>query len=329
MNQADSVSLKLVFLLPVYNDWDSARLLIRNIDEVLISIDQEASILIVDDHSSTSPQKNFIDYDLSHIANIRILSLRRNLGHQRAIAIGLTQLYDERSWDAVVIMDADGEDRPEDIPALLEKFKDEGNSKIIFAERLKRSENMIFKILYKLYRLVHKILTGIPVKVGNFSIIPAVHLPTLTVTSEMWNHYTASVYQTRIPRSTVPTIRGKRLAGKPKMNFVNLVMHGLSAISVFSDVVGVRLFIASFLLIMALLFLLVIVICIRFFTNLAIPGWATFVSGLILVGIFQVFTFICIFILFTLRSRNNLDFIPIRDYKYFINGLTEVYPGNG
>lgn len=326
MNPTNSESLNFVFLMPVYNDWDSVRVLIKNINKVLSSINQKTSVLLVDDHSSLSPQTDFIDENLSHITNIRILTLRRNLGHQRAIAIGLTQLYEESKWDVVAIMDADGEDRPEDFPRLLRKFKDKRNSEIIFAERTKRSESTVFRVFYKLYRIAHKILTGIPVKVGNFSIVPAVHLPTLVVTSEIWNHYAASVYQARIPCSTVPTIRGERLAGKTKMNFVDLVIHGLSAISVFSNIIGARLLIASFLLIMMLLILLSVVVCIRLFTDMAIPGWATLSTGLIIVNVFQLFTISCVFIFFTLHSRKNMDFIPIRDYKYFINDLKEAYP---
>lgn len=318
--------LKLIFLMPVYNDWDSARLVIKKINNVLKSINREASVLLVDDHSSIPAGTGFIDENLSHITNTRILVLRRNLGHQRAIAIGLTQIYEEAKWDAAVIMDADGEDRPEDIPNLLREFEAEGRDKIIFAERTRRSESTIFKIFYKLYRLGHKILTGIPVKVGNFSIIPASHLSTLAVTSEMWNHYAASVYQAHLPLSTVPSARGERLAGKSKMNFVNLIIHGLSAISVFSHIIGVRLLIASFILIMLLLILLATVVCIRIFTNMAIPGWATFSTGLIVVGIFQLFTISFVFIFLTLHSRKSPDFIPIRDYKYYIDDLKEVYP---
>lgn len=326
MNLSTSGSLKIIFLMPVYNDWDSVRLLIKSINNVLESINQEASVMLVDDHSTIPPGTDFIDENLSHVTSIRILMLRRNLGHQRAIAIGLTQIYEEAKWDAIAIMDADGEDRPEDFPNLLRKFKDEGNRKIIFAERTRRSENLVFKVFYKLYRMAHKILTGIQVKVGNFSIVPASHLSTLVVTSEMWNHYAASVYQARIPYSTVPTIRGERLAGKPGMNFVSLIIHGLSAISVFSNIIGVRLLIASFSLIMMLLILLSIVICIRLFTDMAIPGWATFSTGLIIVNIFQIFTISCVFIFFTLHNRKSPDFIPIRDYKYFINDLKEAYP---
>ena len=319
---------KLFILIPVYNDWNSVKLLIEKIDNVLVTSDQIASIFIVDDHSSDLLSNNLIDYNLSQISMIHVLTLKRNLGHQRAIAIGLTHLYAEYELDAVVIMDGDGEDIPDDIPRLIEKSKNEGNEKIVFAERYKRSESIVFKFFYMLYRVMHKILTGITVKVGNFSIIPTLHLATLTVSSEMWNHYTASVFLAKIPYSTILTTRGNRLAGKSQMNFVNLILHGFSAISVFSSTVGVRLLIASFSLVMILIFLLGIFIYLYIYTKLYIYGWVIYVSGIFLIGIFQTLIFVSAFILFNLRSRNSFDFIPIRDYKYFINDPVIIYPKN-
>ena len=63
--------------------------------------------------------------------------------------------------------------------------------------------------------------------------------------SELWNHYAAAVLKTRLPYTSVPTIRGRRLQGDSRMGFVSLAVHGLSALSVFSDTLGVRLLVAS------------------------------------------------------------------------------------
>ena len=85
---------------------------------------------------------------------------------------------------------------------------------------------------------------------GNFSIIPRPRLASLVVVSEMWNHYAAAAFKSRQPLCTVPTQRAKRLDGKSKMNFVNLVVHGLSAISVYGELVGIRLLVVTVLLIL-------------------------------------------------------------------------------
>ena len=80
---------------------------------------------------------------------------------------------------------------------------------------------------------------------GNFSVIPRERLASLVVVSELWNHYAAAAMRSRQPFCTIPTRRAERLDGESKMNFVGLVVHGLSAISVYSDIVGVRLLIAD------------------------------------------------------------------------------------
>ena len=75
----------------------------------------------------------------------------------------------------------------------------EGWTKIVFAERAKRSESLAFRVFYGLYKLVHRVLTGQGVRVGNFSVIPRARLASLVVVSEMWNHYAAAAFASRQP----------------------------------------------------------------------------------------------------------------------------------
>ncbi len=124
-----------------------------------------------------------------------VLRLRRNLGHQRAIAIGLAYLEAESpACQLVVVMDSDGEDDPQDVPRLIARAVQTEQQAIIFAERTKRSESLPFQICYHLYRLVHRVLTGRSVRVGNFSVIPRQRLESLVATSELWNHYAAAAF---------------------------------------------------------------------------------------------------------------------------------------
>jgi polyisoprenyl-phosphate glycosyltransferase len=270
-----------------------------------------------------------VDAKLNNLVGLESLRLRRNLGHQRAIAIGLSFIHAERQCDAVVIMDADGEDKPEDVPRLIETFLSEKSRKVIFAERGRRSASWTFRICYLLYRWGHRLLTGIAVKVGNFSIIPAAHVATLAVVSDTWNHYAASVFKSRIPYRMLPTSRGKRIAGDSKMNFVALVLHGLSAISVFAEIVGARLTLAILTLVGFLMALLVAVPMIRWGTDLAIPGWATTAAGLLLVIVLQMLTVALGLTILVLFNRNNLSFLPVRDYRYFIGDVQKLYERAG
>jgi glycosyltransferase involved in cell wall biosynthesis len=307
-------------LVPCFNEWESVELVIQELDSCLAGQKRAIRVLLVDDCSTISLPAGFLsNARLSAIASVTVLRLRRNLGHQRAICVGLSHVYEHGDCDAVVVMDGDGEDRPQDVPRLLERMDQHGGSQIVFAERRRRSESLVFRTGYFAYRVLHRLLTGIPVKVGNFSVVPRAHLASLSVISEMWSHYAAAVFKARIPRDSVPTERGKRLRGESKLNFAGLVLHGLSAIAVFSEVVGIRLSLAAGVMVGGFLVLSLVVVVMKLATNLAIPGWATSALGLLLVLMFQGLIFIVSLTSLLLFNRNNMSFIPVRDYKLFVD----------
>lgn len=144
--------------------------------------------------------------------------------------------------------------------------------------------------------------------------------------AELWNHYPASVLKAKMPFDTISTERRRRIKGKAKMNFVSLFIHGLSALSVFGEIIGVRaLMVTAFMFFVSLLAVL-IVVYIRTFTDLAIPGWASYLVATFTVIMLQASTLTLFFIFMILHSRNYSIIIPQRDYKYFISGTDRVYP---
>ena len=145
----------------------------------------------MDDGSSVPRPPGFLAGErLLSIREVEHLRLRRNVGHQRAIAIGLAHVHAQLPCQAVLVMDGDGEDRPSDVSSLLRKLEDCGRGRIVFAERTRRSEGLVFSFFYHLYRSLHRLLTGYAVRVGNFSVVPGHFLEQLAVTSELWSHYT-------------------------------------------------------------------------------------------------------------------------------------------
>lgn len=316
---------ELLVIMPVFNDWDAAECLIQELNEVLGRRGDLAQILLVDDGSSVSPTSQFLNRNYSACRGIDILRLKRNLGHQRAVCIALSYLATQMSRGTIVLMDSDGEDRAHDVSRLLDRFAEENGTKIVFAERTKRSEGFVFQLFYHAYRYLHLVLVGQKVRVGNFSVIPASRLPSLAVVPELWNHYAAAVLASRQPYCTVPTVRGTRLSGNSKMNFVSLVLHGLSALAVFSDRIGARLLLASMLLMGVLCVGLLTVVLIRLTTTLAIPGWATYTAGLLFISLVQLVTLTTIFSFVTLSNRSGSAFIPARDHVHFIESLQTLW----
>jgi hypothetical protein len=317
---------EFVVLIPVYNDWDSATILLRDLDRQLALHGRRASVILVDDGSSEPVTDELRTLQKTALTDVAILSLRRNLGHQRAIAVGLSYIEAKVDCRAVIVMDGDGEDAPADVPRLLDAFESNGGDRIVFAARLRRSEGLTFRLFYALYRWLHFGLTGIRVRVGNFSVLPFSSVRRLVVMSDLWNHYTAAVHKAGLPYVTVGTKRMPRLAGRSKMNFVSLVIHGLSAMSVFGDRVGVRLLTAAGLLIGTTSVAIAAAVAVRLGTDMAIPGWATTTVGLLLVILFEMLIVSIAFVFIVLSSRENSGFLPTRDFLYYVDVFEVVQP---
>lgn len=315
----------ILILIPVFNDWDALEMLMLILDEALFYQKNKAKVIIINDASIISPHESFMCLELKAISEVNILELRRNIGHQRAIAIGLAYIEENVAFQAVVVMDGDGEDNPEDVLRLITRCQEYDYRKLVFAQRTRRSESWKFRFFYLIYKGLYKLLTGQDVRVGNFSIIPHQIVSRLVVVSEIWNHYAAGVLKAKVPYTEIPCRRSLRLAGHPQMNFVSLVSHGLSAISVYGDVVGVRLLVASFFLIILTIIAILSVLAIRAITTLAIPGWTSYLVTLFVVIIMQLVLVSMFFIFTILSGRNNSSFIPKRDYHYFVFKVHQAF----
>ena len=134
--------MKYVILIPIYNDRESLKLLIENINQEIADLNSEISLLVINDASS---QQIIDEYpNIENINSIEIINMKENRGHARCIASGLKYIYEKKEFDYVIPMDGDGEDRPEEIQNFIELSKEAGDRSII-AERVKRSESIFLK----------------------------------------------------------------------------------------------------------------------------------------------------------------------------------------
>jgi glycosyltransferase involved in cell wall biosynthesis len=315
---------RIVFVIPVYNDWPSLALLLREIDRVVVHHDLNPRILIIDDGSSQPLNTIRGDLEgLKYIKQIDVIHLACNLGHQRAIALGLAYINSKLKVDEAIVMDCDGEDRPDDISLLLDEHSISPDS-IIFAQRSRRSEGLFFRLFYALYKLGFRSLTGTEISFGSFALIPAGILHRAVYLPEIWNHFAAGVLRAKLPWKAVPTTRGNRYAGRSKMNFVSLVIHGLSAISIFIEILTVRLILLSLAVILFGIFGFIALIYIRYFTALAIPGWATTVAVGLVVIMFQAVGLLALLSFLVLNYRMIKFFIPAKDYEGYLFSVERV-----
>lgn len=303
-----------VIIIPQFNDWEALNLLIEKINADLNTpILKNTTLFVVDDCSSIYRTKPLAHFEGREI---KVMRLYRNLGHQKAIAIGLSYVAENMQADKVIVMDADGEDAPGDINKLVARSLEEPD-KIIFAERNKRTENLLFRSFYIIYKLVFKLLTGKVITFGNFSLIPKQRLQNLVRVSEIWNNYPGGIIKSRIPYDSVLTNRATRLAGESKMNFVSLVLHGLSAISVMVDTTAVRIMIFSILMSGLSVVFIIVIIFLKLIGN-ATPGWASTLGSTLMIVMLQSFLISLFLVFMVLQYRSQQHFIPAVHYRDFV-----------
>lgn len=314
---------RLTIVMPVLDDWDAAALVLARLSAVFANRDERPEVLLVDDGSAQGPPGAYPQAELPGLASLHVLHLRRNLGHQRALAVAIAWIEAQDGETDLVLMDADGEDRPEDLPRLLERLHEEDAPVVVFAERRRRTESLGFRAGYLAYRWLHRLLTGVSVRVGNFCAVDRRLLPRLAATAELWNHFAAAVFATRVAHRTVPTARGHRLAGSSRMDYAKLVMHGLSAIAVFSEVIAARLLLGFFGLSSLTGVLLVAALVQRRLSDAPFPGWLPIGIGLLLLLLLQASTALGLFAFVTLRDRQAATFLPARDHAWFVDRVSE------
>lgn len=230
-----AIQHRLVVVTPVYEDVEACSRLFR---ELAIQFGEDVFVVAVDDGSVRQPLE--IDSLLQSGAEGVILKLRRNVGHQRAIAIGLGYVAEHmHTGQRVVVMDSDGEDLPSTIPELLKQLET-SNIDVVVAQRKNRVETLRFKVFYALYKLFFSLLTGRAISFGNFMALKASAIKRLVAMQELTIHVAGAVLASKLRTCAFPLDRGPRYAGQSKMNFVGLVLHGFKGLMVFAEDVLVR-----------------------------------------------------------------------------------------
>ena len=228
---------KFIILIPLYNDWKSTSKLLQQIDLQINNWDAEVSVININDASTE--KRSGLDSNYKKIKLVKILNMKENRVHQRCIAAGLKYICKNEDFDRVIIMDADGEDRPEELNVFFKKAQENPNMTIT-GNRFKRSESDIFKFLYEVHKILTLIFTGKLIKFGNFTCLPKAHVEQLIQKPYLWNSYSSSVVNAIKDRTSIPSVRGQRYVLPSKMNFIGLVFHSLTIISVFRKEVIIR-----------------------------------------------------------------------------------------
>jgi len=229
--------VKIKILIPNYNDWQSVFKLLENIDLVIAGLEEEVSVLIVNDASTE--QRPEISLNLNNLKSIQVINMKENRGHARCNAAGLKYINEREDVDYVIPMDGDGEDRPEEIRLLIEKAKEYPDT-VITANRIKRSEGLLFKFCYLIHKYLTFVFTGQSIKFGNYTCLTKSAVDKMSKEAATWSSFSGSLSKAVKDRRSVPSIRGSRYFGPSKMSFINLLKHSLSIVAVYKFTVLIR-----------------------------------------------------------------------------------------
>jgi len=229
--------VKVKILIPNYNDWQSIFKLLENIDLVIAGLEEEVSVLIVNDASTE--KRPGISLNLNNLKSIQVINMKENRGHARCNAAGLKYINEKEDVDYVIPMDGDGEDRPEEIRQLIEKAKEYPDT-VITANRIKRSEGLLFKFCYLIHKYLTFVFTGQSIKFGNYTCLTKSAVDKMSKEAATWSSFSGSLSKLVKDRRSVPSIRGPRYFGPSKMSFISLLKHSLSIVAVYKFTVLIR-----------------------------------------------------------------------------------------
>jgi len=304
--------MRKVVVTPIYEDSEAAS---RLFVELRKALGPDLHIVAVDDGSvNVAVTPDIIrDAGLSGV----VIRLKRNVGHQRAIAIGICHVAETAPDALCIVMDSDGEDLPGTVGELLAAL-DAPDIDAAVARRASRVETLRFKAFYQMYRLFFRLFAGREIGFGNFMALRPAAVKRLAAMQELWTHVAASLIASKLRITAVAVHRGPRYAGQSRMNFPSLVLHGFRALMVFAEDVLVRVGLFC-LVVMGLSTVGVVFVAILKAAGLATPGWFSVALG-VLVGIFIQTGALTLMCLMLAGISRNSALLPI-DHHVFIDDI--------
>jgi len=228
---------KITILIPVYNDWDSLNKLLNEINFFIEEMKNINFNCIIINDASTLPNPEI--KVPSNISSINLINMKENRGHARCNAFGIRYLAKSGNFDHLILMDGDGEDRPEEIKLLVKKALSNENTSVV-AKRVKRSEGFIFQTLYQIHKIITYIFSGKLINFGNYTCLTLRDVKIISAQKSLWSSFSGTLKKKILNLNTVNSIRGLRYFGPSKMSLYKLGVHSLSIIAVFKETVFIR-----------------------------------------------------------------------------------------
>ncbi len=267
---------RLWFVTPVFCDVPSLTILRERILDVVAQTPELAGadvrFVVLDDTAGRDPAIAAI----AALDGVDVLTPPFNLGHQRGIVYAVRslrpQLDDE---DVVVTLDADGEDRPSDIPRLVLPLLEDParRSEVVLAVRARRRyASSRFRGMYWVFRGLFRLLTGTSVRTGNFAAYRGWLAKRLLLHPSFDLCYSSTMLALDTPRRVVECERGARYDGSSRMGYTRLALHALRMLMPFAERIARRMMMVILSTIVLLVALTVVVLAVGA-SGGGLPGW--------------------------------------------------------
>jgi dolichol-phosphate mannosyltransferase len=279
--------LKLSIIIPVFNEEKNIPVLYDRISKTLSSAQVTPEYIFVNDGSRDHSMQVIRSLAASDAA-VKYIDFSRNFGHQVAVTAGL----DKCTGDVAVIIDADLQDPPETILAMIEKMK-EGYEVVYGKRKSRKGEGFIKKITAKLFYRILKSITSIdiPIDTGDFRVIEKKVIEALRSMPERQKFLRGQISWIGFRQTFIEYDRDERNAGKTGYTYRKMIRFALDGITSFSNFPLKFATVAGFMVSGISFALMLYALYSRFITKDYVPGWASlmlsvlFIGGIQLIGI--------------------------------------------
>ena len=269
---------------PVFNEQECLETFYQRTRAALASCDLDGFEIILVDDGSADRTPAILARLAAEDPSVKVLTLSRNFGHHPAVFAGLAFA----TGDLIVMIDADLQDPPELIPALIEQCR--SGYQLVFGRRQGTAESVVLKVLKRGFRALMRRISTIefPSHVGVFSAMDRALKDLLLTMPERERYLVAMQMYLGFKVGYVDYRRDQRYAGRPKQDLTRLFRLGMNSLFSYSSLPLHLSMLAGLMCLLAALAGVGIVLYHKFILHVAIPGWASVMIAILGMGAVQL-----------------------------------------
>ena len=280
----NSATTVVSIVVPLFNEENNIEPLYNRIEKLFVGRGDQFELIFVND-GSADRSAEIIERLRQRDEKVKTICLSRNFGHQVALSAGL----DYADGDAVILIDADLQHPPEVIPELLKKWR-EGYDNVYTIRKPPKNLPFLKKyfsqFFYRTFRKLTKL--DIPMNSADFRLLDRKIVLELRKIKERNRFLRGLIYWTGFKSIGIEYDEDHRYSGEVKYNIKTMLLFAINAIVSFTNV---PLYLGILVGVMFSFFGLIFLgyaVYIHFFTGTSVPGWASIVCLLSILGGIQL-----------------------------------------